>query len=228
MWLCALAATQAPYHGFSAQITGVDKDAVDADVAVASKLGLEFDDGTDASHIAPGSRAYLAFRNIIEGHGLDGVCIRCWPELPNKVGAWPYLALSRLATEGFPVACEGDSDGALGTLIGKLLGLGVVYLSDWLEHDASTITVWHGGFIPLQLTPRAAVALHFNNKRPGECMLAAFMVIVLPFTRREVSCHRAGVVNGALHEDMEVTAYRFWVCDGQYVVVVLCVDFGWC
>lgn len=29
------------------------------------------------------------------------------------------------------------------------------------------------------------------------------------------------MVNGALHEDMEVTAYRFWVCDGQYVVVLV-------
>ena len=45
------------------------------------------------------------------------------------------MALARLATEGLPVACEGDVDGSIGCLVGKLLGCGAVYLSDWLEHD---------------------------------------------------------------------------------------------
>jgi len=36
-------------------------------------------------------------------------------------------------------------------LIGKLTGCGVVYLSDWLEHDQSTLTLWHGGMAPFQL-----------------------------------------------------------------------------
>ena len=67
------------------------------------------------------------------------------------LGQWCYMALARLATEGFPVACEGDVDGALGCLVGKLLGCGAVYLSDWLEHDASQLTLWHGGMAPLQL-----------------------------------------------------------------------------
>ena len=53
---------------------------------------------------------------------------------------------------GFPIACEGDVDGTLGCLIGKLLGCGVVYLSDWLEHDHSTLTLWHGGMAPTQVS----------------------------------------------------------------------------
>jgi hypothetical protein len=36
-------------------------------------------------------------------------------------------------------------------LIGKLTGCGVVYLSDWLEHDQATLTLWHGGMAPFQL-----------------------------------------------------------------------------
>jgi hypothetical protein len=27
----------------------------------------------------------------------------------------------------------------------------VVYLSDWLEHDQATLTLWHGGMAPFQL-----------------------------------------------------------------------------
>ena len=52
------------------------------------------------------------------------------------------MALARLATEGLPVACEGDVDGSIGCLVGKLLGCGAVYLSDWLEHDENTLTLW--------------------------------------------------------------------------------------
>lgn len=52
---------------------------------------------------------------------------------------------------GFPIACEGDVDGSLGCLIAKLLGCGAVYLSDWLEHDEKTLTLWHGGMAPFQV-----------------------------------------------------------------------------
>ena len=55
---------------------------------------------------------------------------------------------------GFPIACEGDIDGTIGCLIGKLLGAGTVYLSDWLEHDKSTLTLWHGGMAPEQVRPK--------------------------------------------------------------------------
>ena len=60
--------------------------------------------------------------------------------------------LFRLATDGFPISCEGDVDGVLGCTIAKFLGCGAVYLSDWLEHDQMTLTLWHGGMAPLQLS----------------------------------------------------------------------------
>ena len=62
------------------------------------------------------------------------------------------LLKTLVSFKGFPVACEGDVDGALGCLIGKLLGCGTVYLSDWLEHDTSTVTMWHGGMAPMQVS----------------------------------------------------------------------------
>ena len=61
------------------------------------------------------------------------------------------LLKTLVSFKGFPIACEGDVDGALGCLIGKLLGCGTVYLSDWLEHDKSTVTLWHGGMAPMQV-----------------------------------------------------------------------------
>jgi hypothetical protein len=37
-------------------------------------------------------------------------------------------------------------------LIGKMVGGGAIYLSDWLEHDRTTLTLWHGGMAPFQVS----------------------------------------------------------------------------
>ena len=96
-----------------------------------------------------------------------------------------------------PSACEGDADGALSAWIGESLGLGRCYLSDWLEHDRETITLWHGGAAPMSLCepigepggPR--IARHFNIKKPA-------------------------VVEATLRADMPITILRFWRLDGNY------------
>ena len=50
------------------------------------------------------AKHYLALKNLIKEYNLDGIAVRCWPELPNSKefdgGAWCYLALARLASEG--------------------------------------------------------------------------------------------------------------------------------
>ena len=116
---------------------------------------------------------YLALKRLVEAENLDAIAIRCWPELPRDYGQWPYLAVTRLADEGLPVACEGDVDGALTMLCCKFLGCGAPYISDWLEHDRSSFVCWHGGMCPTCLTsdtgdggaPR--IRPHFNNKKPA-------------------------------------------------------------
>lgn len=195
---------------------------VEEDVAKVAALSFPKEEGVDAEQLHDASRIYLALRHtlevrarlsearmgmpadcfLVQDSGSDAVAIRCWPELPSKFGHWPYSALTRLATEGLPTACEGDTDGALGGLVAKLLGLGCTYLSDWLEHDRDTITLWHGGFCPLQLNLSVGEeggpchALHFNNGKPG-------------------------VVNSTIKPGMAVTVFRFWVCGGEYKLTVL-------
>ena len=41
-------------------------------------------------------------KSLIKEYNLDGIAVRCWPELPNskELGSWCYLALARLASEG--------------------------------------------------------------------------------------------------------------------------------
>jgi L-arabinose isomerase len=142
-------------------------------------------------------RLYLAMRSFLENENLDALTIREWPELPNVFSQWPYLGVARLVEEGRAVGIEGDADGALCAWIAESLGLGRCYLSDWLEHDEETITLWHGGAAPLSLCqpvgepggPR--MAKHFNIKKPA-------------------------VVEATLRAGMPITVFRFWRLDGKY------------
>lgn len=196
------------HHGLGAQmqtysllefadvVKGLDETAVAADVAKTKALGIPYKDTTEAV-LPMDSRLYLAMRHFLDTENLDAMTIRCWPEMPNVFGQWPYLALARLIDEGRAVACEGDADGALTGWIGESLGMGRCYLTDWLEHDHKTITLWHGGAAPFGLCPPIGkpggprIALHFNTKKPS-------------------------VVEASLRENMPVTILRFWRCDGSY------------
>ena len=147
---------------------GIDQVSVDADrkLSVPGAFADRVDDERS-------SRLYLALKRLVEAENLDAIAIRCWPELPRDYGQWPYLAVTRLADEGLPVACEGDVDGALTMLCCKFLGCGAPYISDWLEHDQTSFVCWHGGMCPTCLTsdtgdgggPR--IRPHFNNKKPA-------------------------------------------------------------
>ena len=131
-------------------VNGLSDDAVAEDVAKVKALGLPHKDTSDAD-LPMASRLYLAMRSFLDNEALDAMTIRCWPELPNTFGQWPYLGIARLTDEGRAVACEGDADGALSAWIGESLGMGRCYLTDWLEHDQETITLWHGGAAPMAL-----------------------------------------------------------------------------
>jgi L-fucose isomerase-like protein len=181
---------------FANAVNGLTDGEVAADVAKVKALKLPHKDTTDED-LPMASRLYLAMRSFLDNENLDAMTIRCWPELPNTFGQWPYLAVARLTDEGRAVAIEGDADGALSGWIVESLGLGRCYLSDWLEHDRETITLWHGGAAPLSLCelvgspggPR--IAKHFNIKKPA-------------------------VVEATIRADMPVTVFRFWRLDGQY------------
>lgn len=177
-------------------VEAVPEESVEQDVSRVLELGLPLEDVSERD-LPTNSRYYLAMRQLAREESLDALAIRCWPELPNVVGEWAYLAMVRLSTEGYPNAMEGDVDGAVLCLIGELLGLGPGYLSDWLGHDHSSVTLWHPGNAPLGMCepvgsergPR--LAKHFNVPKPL-------------------------VVNADLKANEPVTLARLWRCDGRY------------
>lgn len=183
---------------FANVLNEIKEDAVATDVAKVKALQLPHKDTTD-DDLPMASRLYLAMRAFLDGENLDALTIREWPEMPNTFGQWPYLGVARLAEEGRAVGIEGDADGALTAWIGETLGLGRCYLSDWLEHDHETITIWHGGAAPFSLcepvgTPGGPkLARHFNIRKPA-------------------------AVEATIRAGMPITILRLWRCDGRYFV----------
>lgn len=181
---------------FANVVNDLKDEAVNADVAKVKALNLPYKD-TNEEDLPMASRLYLAMRSFMDNENLDALTVRCWPEMPNFFGQWPYLGIARLADEGRAIACEGDADGALTAWIGESLGMGRCYLSDWLEHDHETITLWHVGAAPMSLcAPKGEpgeprIARHFNIKKPT-------------------------VVEATLREDMPITIARFWRIEGSY------------
>jgi len=181
---------------FGHVVDDLPADAVAEDVAKLKASGLPHKD-TDDADLPMASRLYLAVRHFMDNEGLDALAVRCWPEMPNRFGQWPYLGMARLADAGRAIACEGDVDGALCAWIGESLGMGRCYLSDWLEHDEETVTLWHAGAAPMSLSPPPGepggpqIARHFNNKKPA-------------------------VVEATITPDRPITIFRLWRCDDRY------------
>jgi L-fucose isomerase-like protein len=186
---------------FIERVQHVPAEAVAGDLANIRKLGLKgtADSSVELSDELLGVNAafYVAMSELMREGSLDALALQCWPELPNILGQWPYFAVSRLSAEGHAVSIEGDVDGAVLALIGRLLGIGPGFLTDWLEHDESTIFFWHPGMAPLDMCNETgcanepSVGTHFNG--------------ALPF-----------VIDGALRVGSEVTISRLWRCDGKY------------
>lgn len=182
---------------FIDRVNGVEEKAAADDLALVRHLGLTKGDGPPAASLSMNSRYLLAMKGLMREMGLDALALQCWPELPNTLGQWPYLAVSRLTAAGHVIAIEGDVDGAVGSLIGSLLGFGPGFLTDWLEHDDSTIFFWHPGMAPLDMCnliggdDAPILAEHFNGGRPF-------------------------VVDGPLQTGRPVTVFRLWRCDNRY------------
>lgn len=178
---------------FQSRVETFNAARVEADVQSVLDVQLPMENDLDLADLAPNSRYYLALSDLMAEENLDALALRCWPELPNHFGHWPYLAMMRLTEEDRSVALEGDVDGAILGLLAKWLGIGVGYVSDWLEHDDRSITLWHPGHAPRNVCEPESIRLgrHFNNDKPL-------------------------VVNAQLLADQPITLARLWRCDGSY------------
>jgi L-fucose isomerase-like protein len=185
---------------FIERVGKVPDEAVRQDLEKVHKLGLsQTGKKTVPSDdlLSVDSRFYVSMTDLMRESGLDALALQCWPELPNVLGQWPYFAVSRLSSEGRAVSIEGDVDGALLSYFGAVLGIGPGFLTDWLEHDESTIFFWHPGMAPLDMC----------NAVGGECE---------PTLGEHFNGARPSVVDGPLQTAGAVTVSRLWRCDDRY------------
>ena len=181
---------------FIERVHAIPEAVVNRDLESVAGLGLPMVNVT-ADALSINSRCYLAMLELIEEEQLDALALQCWPEIPNMLGQWPYLAVSRLTSEGRAVTIEGDVDGCIGMLMNSSLGLGPSFLTDWLEHDQGDIFFWHPGMAPMNMcdavgTPYGpALDQHFNIAKPY-------------------------VVNGRIRSGESITVTRLWRCDNRY------------
>jgi L-fucose isomerase-like protein len=186
---------------FIDRVQAMPQDAVEKDLQKIHALGLKGspDSGAELSDelLSVNARFYLAIQQLMQETSSSALALQCWPELPVVLGQWPYFAVSRLSAEGHAISIEGDTDAAIGALIGSTLGIGPGFLTDWLEHDANTIFFWHPGMAPLDMCNEVgcpaepSIGTHFNGAKPF-------------------------VVDGELKVGSDVTVSRIWHCDGKY------------
>ncbi len=92
---------------------------------------------------ADAARLYLAMKKLIGDYGLDGICVKCYPNFMGKV----CLGYTLLSGEGIVCGCEGDVMGTVAMkLLSELTG-GPVHNTDLLypDPDGDTILFSHCG-----------------------------------------------------------------------------------
>lgn len=123
----------------------------------------------DASQVERSAAVTATLRTFAHEASLSAVAVRCWPEFPTRLGVCPCSALSQLADEGTPTACERDVHGVLTMLLMEALGSGTTYLVDTVDLDAraNVVRLWHCGAAATSLAADPAQArqsVHCNRK----------------------------------------------------------------
>lgn len=146
------------------RVKGVDDVVATSEYAAASAAqpSLRSVDRDQATTVA---RTTTVMREWRGEDDLAGMAIRCWPEFPTQLGACPCSALSRLADEGTPTACERDVYGAVTMLLMEALGSGTTYLVDTVELDATdnVVRLWHCGAAATSLAADPEEAQQFTH-----------------------------------------------------------------
>jgi len=139
------------------------------------------------------ARLALALQDLARGY--DGLALRDWPEIPERLGIIPSASLAYLGDLGLVVAPEGDLMGLLSQLVLKALGGRDPILVDIVAAEEEALLLWHGGEAPLSWAGgEARLIPHFNRG------LLAVRDMVL----------RAGPVTG-----LRVTSRGLVVLEGQ-------------
>lgn len=89
------------------------------------------------------TRLAAAISMLSEGY--DGVALRDWPEIPERLGIFPSAVLARLSELGVTVAPEGDLLGLLSQIVLQAVSGGKAILLDIVAPGPDGLLLWHAG-----------------------------------------------------------------------------------
>lgn len=123
----------------------------------------------DGDHLDRFAAVTSTLRNWRADAALSAMAVRCWPEFPTELGVCPCSALSRLADEGTPTACERDVYGAVTMLLAERLDAGPTYLVDTvdLDRERNLVRLWHCGSAATALAAEPAEATQSTHCNRG-------------------------------------------------------------
>lgn len=166
--LFGLTVDQVPIEEFLDDVRATDETDRAAEVSAACEARPTLTD-LPAEHVEKFAAVTSTLRSWRRTSDLRGMAVRCWPEFPTDLGVCPCSALSRLADEGTPTACERDVYGAVTMLLLESLGAGPTYLVDTVDLDAqeNLVRLWHCGSAATALAAEGEPARqdrHCNRK----------------------------------------------------------------
>ena len=166
--LFGLSIDQVSIDDFLGEVRSVDAEERDAELTAACEAHPTLGE-LDPDHVEKFAAVTTTLRSWRGSSALRGIAVRCWPEFPTNLGVCPCSALSRLADEGTPTACERDVYGAVTMLLLEALGAGTTYLVDTVDLAAeeNLVRLWHCGSAATKLAAEGDPArqdLHCNRK----------------------------------------------------------------
>ncbi len=108
-------------------------------------------------------RVYKALKQMVKGHNLDGLTIRCF-DLLNSIKTTSCLALALLNEKGIVASCEGDVPSMLSAFtIRNKLNLPAFQANPcWVDDEKNTVLFAHCT-LPLDMADKYSFNTHFES-----------------------------------------------------------------
>ncbi len=140
-------------------------------------------------------KAYLALDQLAAEEAIDGLAVRCWPEIFEQKGCAACGALSLLNDSAIPSSCEADANGTVTQLILQAISGEPTFDCDIVSVDrkADQVVIWHCGKAPLAMADPAvepAGGIHSNRKVP--------LVMEFPLKPGRITAARVSRAGGSL------------------------------
>jgi L-fucose isomerase-like protein len=136
-----------------------------------SQLGrIASADGEDVQRV---SRLYTAMRGLADTDHLNGIAVKCWPEMKDRF-LNPCVVNGMMTDEGVMVGCETDVHGTVTMLIHNALNQGPAFFADLVTFDdaENTALLWHCGAAAASFAARReAIALEKHSIGTGSATL---------------------------------------------------------